>query len=59
MAGVDSEEPKRVAEAVQQMNIRRIVAITMVNRDELRDGGADALRLDDPLDPAAESRLQG
>ncbi len=36
---VDWEEPKRVAEAVQQMDLRHVV-ITMVNRDELRDGGA-------------------
>jgi len=36
---VDWEEPRRVAEAVQQMELRHVV-ITMVNRDELRDGGA-------------------
>ena len=36
---VDWEEPKRVAEAVQQMGLRHVV-ITMVNRDELKDGGA-------------------
>jgi len=36
---VDWEEPRRVAEAVQQMGLRHVV-ITMVNRDELRDGGA-------------------
>ncbi len=36
---VDWEEPRRIAEAVQQMGLRHVV-ITMVNRDELRDGGA-------------------
>ena len=36
---LDWEEPRRVAEAVQQMGLRHVV-ITMVNRDELRDGGA-------------------
>jgi lipoic acid synthetase len=39
---VDWEEPKRVAEAVQQMELSHVV-ITMVNRDELRDGGATIL----------------
>lgn len=36
---LDWEEPRRVAEAVQQMGLRHVV-ITMVNRDELQDGGA-------------------
>ncbi len=36
---VDWEEPRRVAEATQSMGLRHVV-ITMVNRDELRDGGA-------------------
>jgi lipoic acid synthetase len=36
---LDWEEPRRVAEAVQQMNLRHCVD-TSVNRDELRDGGA-------------------
>jgi lipoic acid synthetase len=36
---VDWEEPRRVAEAVAQMGLRHVV-ITMVNRDELHDGGA-------------------
>jgi lipoyl synthase len=36
---VDWEEPRRIAEAVQQMGLRHAV-ITMVNRDELHDGGA-------------------
>src|SRR5215469_15346693 len=39
---VDWEEPRRVAEAVQQMELSHVV-ITMVNRDELRDGGATLL----------------
>ncbi len=37
--GLDWEEPKRVAEAVQQMGLRYTV-VTSVNRDELKDGGA-------------------
>jgi lipoic acid synthetase len=36
---LDWEEPKRVAEAVQQMGLRYTV-VTSVNRDELKDGGA-------------------
>lgn len=36
---LDTDEPRRVAEAVQQMGLRHAV-ITSVNRDELRDGGA-------------------
>jgi lipoic acid synthetase len=36
---VDWEEPRRVAEAVAQMGLKHVV-VTMVNRDELRDGGA-------------------
>src|SRR5215472_2281398 len=39
---VDWEEPRRIAEAVRQMGLRHTV-ITMVNRDELRDGGATIL----------------
>lgn len=37
--GLDWEEPKRVAEAVQSMGLRHAV-VTSVNRDELPDGGA-------------------
>jgi lipoic acid synthetase len=37
---VDPDEPRRVAEAVAKMNVRHAV-ITMVNRDDLTDGGAD------------------
>jgi lipoyl synthase len=36
----DAGEPQRVAEAVARMNIRHAV-ITMVNRDDMPDGGAE------------------
>lgn len=36
----DPDEPRRVAEAVEKMKVRHAV-ITMVNRDDLADGGAD------------------
>ena len=36
---LDWEEPRRVAEAVEQMGLKHVV-VTMVNRDELHDGGA-------------------
>ena len=36
---LDTEEPERVAEAVQTMGLRHAV-VTSVNRDELPDGGA-------------------
>ena len=36
---VDDDEPRRVAEAVERMGVRHAV-ITMVNRDDLADGGA-------------------
>ncbi|HEX8727058.1 MAG TPA: lipoyl synthase [Ktedonobacterales bacterium] len=36
---IDWEEPRRVAEAVEQMGLKHVV-VTMVNRDELHDGGA-------------------
>ena len=39
-APVDSDEPRRVAEAVEKMGVRHAV-ITMVNRDDMPDGGAD------------------
>jgi len=35
----DADEPRRVAEAVETMNVRHAV-ITMVNRDDMPDGGA-------------------
>jgi len=37
--GLDWDEPRRVAEAVQRMKLRHAV-ITSVNRDERKDGGA-------------------
>ncbi len=36
---LDTDEPRRVGEAVRLMNLRHVV-ITSVNRDELPDGGA-------------------
>jgi lipoyl synthase len=36
----DSDEPRRVAEAVETMRVRHAV-ITMVNRDDMPDGGAE------------------
>ena len=36
---VDRHEPARVAESVRKMELRHVV-ITMVNRDDLKDGGA-------------------
>ncbi|HYI13548.1 MAG TPA: lipoyl synthase [Thermoanaerobaculia bacterium] len=35
----DADEPRRVAEAVEKMNVKHAV-ITMVNRDDMPDGGA-------------------
>lgn len=37
---LDQDEPKHLAETVQQMGLRYVV-ITSVDRDDLRDGGAD------------------
>jgi lipoic acid synthetase len=37
---VDDDEPRRVAEAVERMRVRHAV-ITMVNRDDMGDGGAE------------------
>ena len=37
--GIDAGEPDRVGEAVAEMQLRHVV-ITMVNRDDLKDGGA-------------------
>src|SRR5438309_4788952 len=37
---VDADEPRRVAEAVDRMGVRHAV-ITMVNRDDMPDGGAE------------------
>lgn len=39
---LDRDEPRRVAESVAQMELNHVV-ITMVNRDELADGGATIL----------------
>jgi lipoyl synthase len=39
-AAADGDEPRRVAEAVERMGVRHAV-ITMVNRDDMPDGGAD------------------
>ncbi|MCX6149015.1 MAG: lipoyl synthase [Ignavibacteriales bacterium] len=36
---LDLDEPRRVAEAVEELQLRHVV-ITSVNRDELKDGGA-------------------
>jgi lipoic acid synthetase len=36
----DADEPRRVAQAVETMRVRHAV-ITMVNRDDMPDGGAD------------------
>ncbi|MBD3292979.1 MAG: lipoyl synthase, partial [Armatimonadia bacterium] len=40
--GVDRDEPRRVAESVARMGLSHVV-ITMVNRDDLPDGGAEVL----------------
>ena len=40
---LDPDEPRRVAEAVQQLRLRHVV-ITAVARDDLADGGADHFR---------------
>ncbi len=37
--GLDTDEPRRVADAIVSMRLRHVV-ITSVNRDELHDGGA-------------------
>jgi lipoic acid synthetase len=39
---VDWDEPDRVADSVAQMNLAHVV-ITMVNRDDLEDGGAEVV----------------
>ena len=36
----DPDEPRRVAEAVEKMRVKHVV-ITMVNRDDMPDGGAE------------------
>ena len=39
-AALEADEPQRVAEATQRLNLRHVV-ITAVARDDLRDGGAE------------------
>jgi lipoyl synthase len=39
----DADEPRRVAEAVEKMGVKHAV-ITMVNRDDMPDGGAEHVR---------------
>ena len=39
---LDLEEPRRVAESVKDMKLKHVV-VTMVNRDDLKDGGAAVL----------------
>ena len=39
---LDLGEPKRVADSVAKMDLRHVV-ITMVNRDDLKDGGAEVM----------------
>ena len=39
-SGVDLDEPQRLAEAVEKMNLRHVV-VTSVTRDDLPDGGAE------------------
>ncbi len=41
-AALDEDEPKRIAESVQQLGLKHVV-ITMVARDDLPDGGASHL----------------
>jgi lipoic acid synthetase len=40
----DADEPRRVAQAVQRMGVKHAV-ITMVNRDDMPDGGAEQMAL--------------
>ncbi len=42
-AGVDSDEPRRVAEASRRLGLKHVV-ITSVTRDDLADGGAEHFR---------------
>lgn len=52
---VDTDEPRRVAEAVASMNLKHCV-ITSVNRDEMKDGGstiwAETIRRTRELSPS-------
>ena len=38
--GLDTDEPRRVADAVERMNLKHVV-ITSVTRDDLLDGGSE------------------
>ncbi len=40
---LDLDEPRRVAESVEQLNLKHVV-VTSVNRDELADGGANIFK---------------
>ena len=53
---MDRDEPLRVAEAIQALDLRHAV-ITSVNRDELRDGGAFNLFRHDRPHQASDSEL--
>jgi len=54
---VDTEEPRRVAEAIRALGLRHAV-ITSVNRDELKDGGAaifaESIRQTKRLNPSCK-----
>lgn len=54
-AGVDLDEPRRVAEAVEKMKLRHVV-ITSVTRDDLPDGGAQLFA---ETISAIKARVQG
>ena len=51
----DDDEPRRVAEAVRQLDLEHVV-VTSVARDDLPDGGAHDLRRDDPPPPRHDAR---
>jgi lipoic acid synthetase len=50
---VDLDEPEKVAEACVAMGLKYVV-LTMVDRDDLPDGGSRPRRRDDPRDQAAQ-----
>ena len=57
---LDEDEPRRVAESVERMDLRHVV-LTSVDRDDQPDGGAHIFAQHDPRDPrpaaqAARSR---
>lgn len=53
--GLDTEEPQRVADAVEKMNLKHVV-ITSVTRDDLLDGGAEIFA---QTITAVKERVQG